>query len=92
MEHLIQPWMLVLTLFLPRIGLLIAYFTHQIPNNSIPFIGDILLSIFLPRVLMLIYIADNLGTSSPWFWIHLVIALIVWFKSSKYANKKFRKK
>jgi len=55
-------------------------------------IGDILLYIFLPRVLMLIYIVDNLGTSSPWFWIHLVVAIAVWGKSSNYAYKKKFKK
>ena len=92
MEHLIQPWLLVLTLFVPRISLLIAYFIHQIPFNNIPFIGDLLLYIFLPRVLMLIYIVDNLGTASPWFWIHLVVAIAVWGKSSNYAYKKKFKK
>jgi hypothetical protein len=91
MEH-ITTWLLVLTLFIPRISLLIAYFSHQIPYNNIPFIGDLLLYVFLPRVLMLIYIVDNLGVSSPWFWIHLVVAIAVWGKSSNYAYKKKFKK
>ena len=90
MEHLIQPWLLVLTLFVPRISLLIAYFIHQVPYNNIPFIGDILLYVFLPRVLMLIYIVDNLGTSSPWFWIHLVVAVLVYFGGGK-KYRKYRK-
>jgi hypothetical protein len=92
MENLIQPWLLVLTLFLPRISLFIAYLIGQIPANPVPFLGDILLFIFLPRVLMLIYIVENFGTASPWFWIHLVVALIVWYKSSRYAYKKKFKK
>ncbi len=92
MEHSIQTWLLVLTLFLPRISLFIAYLINQIPFNSVPFIGDLLLFVFLPRVLMLIYIVDNLGTSSPWFWIHLVVAIVVWYHSSKYAYKKKFKK
>jgi hypothetical protein len=41
---------------------------------------------------MLIYIVDNLGTSSPWFWIHLIIAIAVWGKSSNWAYKKKYKK
>ena len=89
---MIETWILVLALFIPRITLLIAYFSHQIPTNNIPFVGDILLFVFLPRVLMLIYIIDHLGISSPWFWIHLVVAVIVWSKSSHVAyKKKFRR-
>lgn len=74
----IAIWFLVLALFLPRITLLIAWFSGGIPLNDIPFIGDFLLAVFLPRVLILIYIASNLGVSSPWFWIHLVVMLIAW--------------
>lgn len=84
---------LILSLFLPRITILIYYFSNSIPLNSVPFLGDILLSIFLPRVLILIYIADNFGIESPWFWIHLVAALFVYSGSGKYIKKKrFRKK
>jgi len=88
MEDSIQVWLLVLTLFLPRLALLIAYFTHQIPINNIHWIGEVLLWTFLPRVLMLIYIADHLGTGSAWFWIHLAAAVVVWSKSSHVAYKK----
>jgi len=89
---MIETWILVLALFLPRITLLIAHFSHQIPQNNIPLVGDILLWVFLPRALMLIFIIDHLGISSPWFWIHLVAAIIVWSKSSHVAYKrKFRK-
>lgn len=35
----IATWFLVLTLFFPRIGLLIAWNTGDIPFNSIPFWG-----------------------------------------------------
>jgi hypothetical protein len=76
--HEFQIWLLVMTLFLPRLGLIIAWFTGQIPYNTVPFAGDVLMTIFIPRVLMLIYIATDLGTSSPWFWIHLIVAIIAW--------------
>jgi hypothetical protein len=82
---------LVISLFLPRTTLVIYYFFLQIPFNTLPWIGDFLLTIFLPRVLVLIYIAQNLGTDSPWFWIHLVVALIVYFGGSK-KYREFRKK
>lgn len=79
---------LVLSLFLPRTVLIIYYFVvHQIPLNNVPFIGDVLLTIFIPRALILIYIAEDLGTDSPWFWIHLVVALMLYFKGSKKVKK-----
>lgn len=90
---MIETWLLVVTLFLPRIALLIAYFSHQIPLNNIPFIGDLLLYIFLPRLLMIIYIYDNMGWENPWFWIHIVVAILVWSKGSHETYKrKFRRR
>ena len=85
---MIETWILVLTLFIPRIALFIAYFAHQIPINNIPFIGDLLLYIFFPRVLMVIYIYDHYGWQSAWFWIHIVVAIIVWSKSSQTAYRR----
>jgi hypothetical protein len=82
---------LVLSLFLPRLTLIVFYLFFQIPYNTIPLIGDILLTVFLPRVLVLIYIVQNLGTDSPWFWIHLVVALLVYFGGGK-KFRDFRKK
>lgn len=89
---MIETWLLVVTLFLPRIALLIAYFSHQIPYNNIPLVGDILLYVFLPRLLMIIYIYDNIGWQNPWFWIHIVMAIIVWSKGSHMTYKKKFKK
>lgn len=91
MENPIATWLLVLTLFIPRISLLIAYFSHQIPSNNIPFFGDALLWVFLPRVLMVIYIYDHMGYMNAWFWIHIVVAILVWSKSSHYAYKRKRR-
>jgi hypothetical protein len=73
----IAIWFLVLGLIFPRITLLIAWFSHGIPANNIPFIGDFFMAVFVPRVLILIYIATNMGIC-PWFWIHLVFLAIVW--------------
>jgi hypothetical protein len=89
---MIETWLLVVTLFLPRIALAIAYFSHQIPSNNIPFIGDLLLYVFLPRVLMIIYIYDHLGWQNAWFWIHIVVAVLVYTKGSHETYKrKFRR-
>ncbi len=85
---MIETWLLVLTLFIPRISLLIAYFSHQIPANTIPFIGDLLLYVFFPRVLMVIYIYDHYGWQNAWFWIHIVVAILVYIKGSHSAYKR----
>lgn len=82
---------LVVSLFLPRTILIIYFLIHQIPGNTVPLIGDILLTVFIPRALILIYIAQNLGTGSPWFWIHLIVALAVYFGGGK-KYRDFRKK
>ena len=86
-----DPIFLVISLFLPRTMLIIYFLIHQIPQNSVPLIGDIVLTVFIPRALILIYIAQTLGTSSPWFWIHLVVAILVYFGGGK-KYKDFRRK
>lgn len=83
---------LVLSLFLPRTTLIVYYFIHQVPPNNMPFFGDALLTVFLPRVLVLIYVADNLGTASPWFWIHLAAAIFVYLGFGKYGKNKMKRK
>ena len=81
MNQDIDTWFLVLGLFLPRVTLLAAYFTDRVPLNNVPFLLDILGTIFLPRVLICIYIAFNMGTMNGfgciwrlhwWFtdWVH----------------------
>jgi uncharacterized membrane protein YdjX (TVP38/TMEM64 family) len=80
---------LVLSLFLPRLTLILYLLFFQYPINNVPFIGDLLLGIFLPRVLIVIYIADTLGTGSPWFWIHIAAAILVYvFSSNKYGKRR----
>lgn len=71
----IPIWFLLLSLILPRITLFIAWCSGEIPPNSIPWFGDFIMAIFIPRVLILIYIAGNMGMG-PWFWIHLVFMAI----------------
>lgn len=63
----------------------------MIPFNTVPFFGDVLLSIFLPRVLIIIYIAQNLGTESPWFWIHLIVGIVVYIVGGNKARKRKKK-
>ena len=79
---------LVLSLFIPRISLILFFLVHSIPYNNVPLIGDMLLTVFLPRVLILIYIVENYGTESPFFWIHLGVALFIYITTSNKASKR----
>jgi hypothetical protein len=85
---MMETWFLALTVFFPRIGLLAAYLTGTYPPNNVPNMIDVILWVILPRLLMLIYIYDNMGTTF-WFWIHLVAAIIVWFGGSRYAKRRW---
>lgn len=73
----IATWFLVLTLFLPRLGLLIAYCTGAIPTNTIPFWGDFFMTLFIPRILILIYIITNMGFGG-WAVAHLIFAVLAY--------------
>jgi hypothetical protein len=84
----ISTWFLVLGLFLPRVTLVAAYFTQTMPPNNVPFILDVVGAVCLPRVLICIYIAFNMGYNE-WFWIHLIVALVVYGVSSSKGKRVF---
>jgi hypothetical protein len=76
-ESEIGIWFLLLGLFLPRFVLFFWWLTENLPHNTTPMFADVLCSIFLPRVLILVYIYGCQGLS-PWFYIHLVALVIAW--------------
>lgn len=73
-------YFLTISLFFPRIVLLvlILMYPHLYPNNSVPQWADLILGIFLPRILILIYIYQNMGYDNIWFVIHLVVAILAY--------------
>jgi hypothetical protein len=75
--HEIGIWFLLLTLFVPRSVLFFWWVTGNLPFNTTPFFADVLCAIFLPRVLVLVYIYQNMGMG-PWFYIHLIALIIAW--------------
>lgn len=75
--HEIGIWFLLLSLFVPRLVLFVWWMANNLPYNTTPFFGDVLCTIFLPRVLVLVYIYQNMGLG-PWFYIHLVALAIAW--------------
>lgn len=76
-------YFLILSLFFPRIVLLVYLFQNWYPENTVPQWLDIVLGIFMPRVLILIYIYQNLGADNVWFIVHLVVMVFAYFGGSR---------
>lgn len=74
-------YFLLFSLFCPRIVLLvyILLFPNLFPANTVPQWADIGLGVFLPRVLILIYIYQDLGVNNIWFVAHLVVMILAYF-------------
>ena len=77
--HAIPLWFLVLSLFLPRLCIFLAWLQHGL-GHFIPAtvnIVGILLWLLIPRLLILFWIYTDQGVSR-WFIIHLVALAIAW--------------
>ena len=86
----IPAWFLVLSLFLPRLSLIAAFYTAGAFPHLFSLWFSIPMALFIPRILILMAIATVMGIC-PWFWIHLVVAMtmIIWMTMilSSNANK-----
>jgi hypothetical protein len=85
-------YFLIFSLFFPRIVLLVFLFLYPnlYPANAVPQWADILLGIFMPRVLILIYIYQNLGADNIWFVAHLVVMILAYFGGSRETARRRR--
>ena len=91
MDNEIGTGFLLVGLIFPRITLFFWWITHNLPFNTTPLWGDVILSIFLPRVLFCWWIYDIQGMSG-WFLIHLIglfISLTYHTFNFKSNSKKF---
>lgn len=80
-------WFLVLSLFFPRFTLFFWWMTNNLPFNTTPLWADVISAIFIPRVLILVFIHEN-QQFSEWFWIHFVAMIIAYvFQFIKIKNK-----
>lgn len=78
--HDIQIWFLILSLFLPRLTLFLAWICGGMPAHvGVPFPVCVLGAIFLPRPLILVFIAMNFGVTSGWFLLHAFACAFVYF-------------
>jgi len=75
-------YFLLFSLFLPRITMVTFFLFNNYPANTVPLWADWVLGLFVPRILVMIYIYQNMGYESPWFWVHLLAALLAWFGGS----------
>ena len=79
MENQLTTLFLIFSLFIPRISLFVLWMQNMVPANPEPFWADVVLTIFFPRILVLILIALTLGFASGWFWLHLFFAIVAYF-------------
>jgi hypothetical protein len=79
-------YFLLLSLFFPRIVLVVYLLLERFPPNHVPQIASLLLGVFIPRVLILIYIYQNMGANNVWFIAHLVVMVLTYFGGGTGTN------
>ncbi len=70
-------WFLLLSLLLPRVSLLIAYFTDTLTVFNLATWVSPTLGVLIPRALVLILIFQDRGMS-PWLLIHALGMVVVY--------------
>lgn len=75
--HALPFWFLVLSLFLPRICLAVAWFQGGLLPFQLHGLIPLVLAVAVPRILILLLIYKDQGIGL-WFLIHLVGLLVAW--------------
>ena len=85
-------YFLLFSLFFPRIVLLVYVFLYSnlYPVNFVPQWADILLGVLAPRILILIYIYQNMGYENLWFAAHLIVMILAYFGGSRETRRRTR--
>lgn len=65
-------------------------FPQLFPANSVPQWADILLGVFAPRVLVLIYIYQNMGYDNIWSAVHLVVMVFAYLGGTRETKRRRR--
>lgn len=76
-------YFLLFSLFFPRIVLLVYFLMERFPANTFPLWLDGVLGLFVPRILILIFIYQNMGTNNIWFVAHLVVMILSYFTGGR---------
>jgi hypothetical protein len=87
--HAIPLWFLVLSLFLPRICILLAWFQHSMLQFIPATVGiiPIIVAVLVPRLLILFWIYQDQGITI-WFLLHALALLIAWGGSGHTAYRR----
>jgi hypothetical protein len=85
-------YFLIFSLFFPRIVLIVFFllYPNLYPANDLPQWADLVLGIFLPRVLILIYIYENMGYNNVWFVVHLIVMILAYFGGGRETVRRRR--
>lgn len=77
--HTLPLWFLVLSLFLPRVCIVVAWLQHSIPAYvpATVNIVQIIVALLVPRILILFWIYQDQGIGL-WFLIHAIALVIAW--------------
>ena len=86
-------YFLIFSLFFPRVVLLVylVLFPNLYPANSVPQIADVLLGVFMPRVLIVLYIYQNMGADNVWFIAHIAAMLLAYFGGGRETVRRRRR-
>jgi hypothetical protein len=89
--HSIPLWFLVLSLFLPRLCILVAWFQHSMPHYIPAAVGliPIILWIIIPRLLILFWIYQDQGVTI-WLLLHVIALLFAWGSGSTRIGRRRR--
>jgi len=90
----VDIYFLAFSLLFPRLTLFVSYlfFPTSYPANSVPFLADLLIGLFAPRLLILIYIYQNLGANNVWFIAHLVAMIIAYLSGGWETRRRSRRR
>ncbi len=91
-QHNIPLWFMVLSLFLPRICMCIAWLQHSMVQFIPPVLSiiPVIVALLIPRVLILVWIYQDQGISI-WFLIHLIGLLAAWGGGSHRVYRRRRR-
>jgi len=85
-------YFLLFSLFFPRLVMIvfILLYPNLYPANDVPQWADLLLGIAFPRVLILVYIYENLGYNNIWFAAHLIVMILAYFGGGRETVRRRR--
>jgi len=91
-QHNIPLWFMVLSLFLPRICMALAWFGHSMTQFIPPVLNliPVIVALLIPRVVILYWIYQDQGITI-WFLIHLIALLLAWGGGSHRVYRRRRR-